>query len=313
MTIADTSGTRLAWVAEVTEGVTPATPSFQNLRFTGETLTGEKQTVTSNEIREDGNIPDVVKVGFMSSGGFDFELSYGTFDALLESALLGTWATNVLKNGRDRHAFSFEKKFENGATDVFRRYLGCMINTTTLTFAAKQIVKGNMTMMGRSYAADNAIISGATYAAANTKKVMNCSSDFASLSLSGISPALQLKTVRLNLNNNLRAQDKIGTDALAGVGLGQHVVTGSIEAYLENKAILDTLDAHTSGALSMTVGSVTGEKYTISIPKLYLTSGDAATPGNNQDVMVNMDFQAVIDTSGSPANNCSIKVTRAVA
>jgi hypothetical protein len=28
--------------------------------------------------------------------------------------------------------------------------------------------------------------------------------------------------------------------------------------------------------------------------------------------MVNMDFQAVIDTSGSPANNCSIKITRAV-
>jgi hypothetical protein len=313
MTIADTSGTRLAWVAEVTEGVTPATPAFQNLRFTGETLKGEKQTVTSNEIRVDGNIPDVVKVGFMANGGFDFELSYGTFDALLESALLGTWATNVLKNGRDRHAFTFEKTFDTGATDVFRRYLGCMINTTTLNFVAKQIVTGNMSMIGRDFAADAAIISGATYASANTKKVMNCSSDFGSLSLVGVSPALQLKSVRLNLNNNLRAQDKIGTDALAGVGLGQHVVTGSIEAYLENKSILDTLDDHLAGSLTMTIGSVTNEKYTISLPKLYLTSGDAATPGNNQDVMVNMDFQAVLDTSGSPANNCSIKITRAVA
>lgn len=313
MSIADTSGTRLAWVTESSEGTTPSNPSFQNLRFTGESLVGEKQTVTSNEIRVDGNVPDVVKVGFMASGGVDFELSYGTFDTLLQSAMCGTWASNVLKNARDRHAFTFEKTFETGATDVFRRYIGCLVNTFSFNFQAKQIVTGNMGLMGRNFLADNAIISGATYAAANTKKVMNCSSDFAALSITGVSPALQLRSVRLNLNNNLRAQDKIGTDALAGVGLGQFTVTGSIEAYLENRAILDVLDDHTPASLLMTVGSVSGEKYTIELPKLYLTSGDAATSGNNQDVMVNMDFQAVYDTSGSPANNCTMKITRAVA
>jgi len=312
MSIADTSGTRLAYVTESTEGTTPSSPSFQNLRFTGESITGEKQTVSSNEIRPDGNVPDVTKVGQMVSGGFDFELTYATFDSLLESALLGTWSSNVLKNGRDRHAFTLEKTFETGSTDVYRRYKGCLINTTTLNFQAKQIVTGNMTLLGRDFSAGAAALSGATYAAANTKAVMNCSSDFAAMTISGVSPALQIRSIRLNLNNNLRAQDKIGSSALAGVGLGQHVVTGSIEAYLENKAVLDLLDNHTSSSLIFTVGSVSGEKYTISLPKLYMTSGDAQTPGNNQDVMVNMDFQAIYDTSGSPANNASIKITRAV-
>lgn len=312
MTIADTSGTRLAFVTESTEGTTPSSPSFNTLRFTGESLVGEKQTVSSNEIRSDGNVPDVTKVGKMVSGGFDFELTYATLDTLLESALLGTWASNVLKNGRDRKSFTFEKTFETGATDVYRRYAGCLINTTTLNFQAKQIVTGNMSLIGRSYSAAAAALSGATYAAANTKAVMNCSSDFASLTIGSVSPALQVRSIRLNLNNNLRAQDKIGSDNLAGVGLGQHVVTGSIEAYLENKAVLDLLDNHTSSSLSFTVGSVSGEKYTINLPKLYMTAGDAQTPGNNQDVMVNMDFQAIYDTSGSPANNCSIKITRAV-
>ena len=82
MAFADGSGTRLAYIAEATEGTTPATPAFTTLRMTGESLIGEKQTVVSNEIRADGNIPDVTKVGQQVSGGFDFEMAYATLDDL---------------------------------------------------------------------------------------------------------------------------------------------------------------------------------------------------------------------------------------
>lgn len=313
MAFADTSGTRLAFVTESTEGTTPASPSFTNLRFTGENLIGEKQTVTSQEIRDDGNVPDVTRVGGQVSGGFNFELTYATFDSILESVMCGTWATNVLVNGRDRKAFTFEKTFETGATDVYRRYAGCLVGSINLDIVAQQIVTGQATVMGRSYSAASAALSGATYAASNTKKVMNAAADFASLTIGSVSPALRVRRIQLAMTNNLRAQTEIGTDGLAGIGLGQFVVTGSVEAYLENKAILDLLDNHTSSSMTFTVGSVTAEKYTVSLPKLYMTAGDAVTPGNNQDVMVNMQFQAIYDNSGSPANDHTMKITRAVA
>src|SRR3546814_2781732 len=60
---------------------------------------------------------------------------------------------------------------------VYRRYKGLLVNTTTLNFQAKQIVTGNMTVMGRDFSAGAAALSGATYAAANTKSVMNRSEE----------------------------------------------------------------------------------------------------------------------------------------
>jgi len=314
MAFADGSGTRLAHITEVTEGTTPSTPAFNELRFTGETLVGEKQTVVSEEIRPDGNVADVTKVGFQAAGGISFEMSYSTFDDLLESVLTGTWATDTLVNARDRKSFTLEKTFETGGTDVFRRYLGCIIGSLSLDITAKQIIKGQMSVLGRSYDAANAIIAGATYVPANTLSVMNAAADFASLDIGGTSPEITIKRLQLDITNNLRAQDKVGTDALAGIGLGQVVVTGVIDAYVEDIQILDLIDDHTASSLIFTIGSVTNEKYTFDIPKLYLIAGDALTPGNNQDVMISMNFQGVYSNLGpSPLDDHTIDITRNVA
>jgi hypothetical protein len=281
--------------------------------MTGESLTGEKQTVVSNEIRSDGNIPDVVKVGHQVSGGFGFEMAYSTLDDLLESCFCGTWATNVLVNGRDRHSFTFEKTFETGATDVYRRYLGCLVGTLSLDITAKQIVTGNGTVLGRSFASDTAIIAGATYGAAGTQAVMEAASGFASLDFGGVSPEMTIKGLTINISNNLRAQDQVGSANLAGIGLGQVDVNGTISAYLEDTQVLALLDAHTASSLSFTIGTVSTEKYTFNVPKLYFTSGDALTSGNNTDVMIDMNWQAVYSNLGSPADDHAIKITRAVA
>ncbi|MDH3579976.1 MAG: phage tail tube protein [Hyphomicrobiales bacterium] len=313
MAFADGSGTRLAYIAEVTEGTTPATPAFQNLRFTGETLTGEKQTVISDEIRPDGNIPDIVKVGHQVSGGFGFEMSYSTFDDHLESLLCGTWAADVLTNARDRHAFTFEKTFETGATDVYRRYVGCLIGGMNLDITAKQIVTGNATVLGRTFASDTAIIAGATYTTAGTEAVMEAASGFAALDFGGVSPEMTIKGMTINITNNLRPQDQVGSDDLAGIGLGQVDVSGTMSAYLEDTQVLGLLDNHTASSLSFTIGTITNEKYTFRIPKLYFSSGDALTPGNNTDVMIDMNWQAVYSNLGSPADDFAIEITRAVA
>lgn len=312
MAKADASGTRLAYVVESTEGTTPTTPSFTNLRFTSENLARDKQTVSSNEIRADGNVPDVTEVGYMAQGGFNFELTYGTFDAMFESLLLGTWSSDVLVNGRARKSFTLEKTFEAGGTDVYRRYTGCLIGSMNLDITAKQIITGQATVMGRAVSSGSAIISGATYAAANTNPVLNASSHFASLDL-GFSPMATVQRIQLNITNNLRGQDELGTSGLSGIGLGQVVVTGTVTAYLEDAQLLNALDNHTSKSLAFTVGASSGLKYTVELPKLYLLNGDAMTPGNNQDVMVDMQFQAIYDNSGSPANDHTIKITRAVA
>lgn len=96
---ANASDTRLSLVPEAVWGTTPTTPAFQNIRFTGENLQPNKETVRSQEIRPDRNVIDEIMVGRSVSGNMDFELSFGTFDDLLESLFHAEWDDDVLING----------------------------------------------------------------------------------------------------------------------------------------------------------------------------------------------------------------------
>jgi hypothetical protein len=87
MSFATTNQTGLYIVEEATWGVTPATPVLQELRLTGEGINYEIENVTSDELRSDRMVSDTVQVGQTTSGNVDFELSYGTYDSLMESAV----------------------------------------------------------------------------------------------------------------------------------------------------------------------------------------------------------------------------------
>lgn len=74
---------------------TLATGTFQELRFTGESFSYNITNVTSGEIRDDRQITDLVQTGSETSGGFNFEMSYDTFNSFLEGALWDDWSTDL--------------------------------------------------------------------------------------------------------------------------------------------------------------------------------------------------------------------------
>lgn len=314
MSFADSSSTRLAFLAETTENQIPATPSWQNLRYTSDSLNYQKQTVVSEEIRSDRNVPDMIDVGFGVGGDIGFELSYGTLDDLLESVMFNTWASDVLKNGITPKTLAFERTLETGATDQYLRYTGLQVGMLSLSMTARERITGSMSLVGRGHSKASAALSGATYADANTKAIMAASADIGSISISGVSPSPTLMSAEIQIENNLREQIAIGNRGPVGIGAGRCLVTGSFEAYFENLALYNAFYDHDDVGISLTLGSVSGEKYTINLPKTKLTEVEPIAAGaNDQDIMANFNFQAIYDTSGSPANNASIIITRAVA
>lgn len=74
--------------------VSPIT-DLTEVRFTGESLTHDQTTITSNEIRSDAQVTDHVRVGVGASGDVNFELSYGTFDRFFEGAMRNDWTAEV--------------------------------------------------------------------------------------------------------------------------------------------------------------------------------------------------------------------------
>lgn len=92
MAIASADRVRLAYVVESIPGTTPTTPALQIVRLTGESLDVTRENIVSSELRADRNVMDLIQVGGGAGGGMEFELSYGTYDDLLASALQSSWS-----------------------------------------------------------------------------------------------------------------------------------------------------------------------------------------------------------------------------
>lgn len=306
MPIANGSERRVASIAEVTYGTTPATPTFLVKRITGGGLRNNKQTGVSDEIRADRNVSDEFMLGITGSGAYDAELSYGSHDDWIEAMLGGTWTTNVLKNGVIQRSFTIEETYELGTTDMFSRFTGCSPNSMSLSLEAGAKASMSFDWMAQKETTAAAAIASSTYTAANTKDIMTASRSVASLTILGSS--YKVSSLNLEVNNNLRERPVIGSLYSEQFGQGRCEVTGSFEVYLEAATLYDSMLAHGSGALSFTIGDTTAEKYTFSLPKIRLLDGEKNAGGNNDDVMMTIPFRALFDTSAA----CSIQITRAV-
>lgn len=91
--MADANYASIGFIKETTWGVTPTTPRLKALRITGEDLKHEKETIQSQEVRSDRQVADLVEVGVQAAGGFEFELSYGSFTPFLTAALFAAATT----------------------------------------------------------------------------------------------------------------------------------------------------------------------------------------------------------------------------
>jgi hypothetical protein len=277
MPFASGSGVRVAAIAESVFGTTPTTPAFQTLRTTSGGLRTQKSTGTSNERQADRNVRDEFELGQDVNGSYDFELTYGTFDTILEAALFGTWTDDVLVNGVTPKSLTIEETYELGATDSFRRFTGCMINTMSLAIGSRAAVTGSFSVMGKQETLATAIVTGATYADPSETPVSTASANVASLVVGDLSPQPVVRSLQLQISNNLRTRPAVGTKFSAEFGAGRFDVTGTIEAYFQSNALYAEVLAHGLADLSATRRATSISSISRSCASVMATSLPAAT------------------------------------
>jgi hypothetical protein len=100
--MSDANRFALAVVEEVTPGTTPPTPAWEALRITGApSLEFAPTTVSSEEIRPDRNIPDLILTDAEAGGEVSAELSFGAQDTILEGAMYSAWTERNNRQGAD--------------------------------------------------------------------------------------------------------------------------------------------------------------------------------------------------------------------
>lgn len=307
---ASTNEVRLAMIAETAWGTTPTSPTFDTVRLTSESLQPNKETVDSSEIRADRNLSETMMVGQGAEGSIDFEWSYGTFDDLLAAALFSNWSTDELVNGVTPTSFTIERTTPVGAGNSYDRFLGMIPNTLSLSVTARQIVTGSAAFIGRQMEVDNTIIVGATYNDATQARIMTAATSVGLLSVGGLSPTPRIRSLTLEINNNLRTQDEIGNLYNAGVAPGDFLVSGTLEAYFTSGSLAQAYLDHDDVSLEFTLGEDSGSRYRILVPTVKLT-GDLGknASGKDADVVLSLSWQANLDRT-SPGIGGTLLVER---
>lgn len=101
---------------ESSYGVAPS-GNWDVMRFTSESLAHEQGTTTSQEIRSDRQIADLVRNSIRAAGDLAIEASYDAYDELLEEALFQTWSAAITDTDTDYSMSDSDNSLNRAAGD----------------------------------------------------------------------------------------------------------------------------------------------------------------------------------------------------
>lgn len=297
MTIASGSNVQVAFVAETVQGTTPATPVFQILPVSTESVILSRDTLESEALRADRQIPDVINGNKQVGGDVAGEVRYGAFDDFLEAALGGTWdtdqpitGTDQLKAGVLRRFFTLER-FHADNGDYFRN-TGIEMSGFTLDRAANALTTLSFNVLGLAQASDTSAIAGSTYTPAVSTAPMDGFTG--TFTINSLTDAC-ITTASLTLDNGNEALFCIGSDTALDQAQGKSRVTGSLSIYFENLTTYNEFNAGTYLDLEIAMTDGAGNEYKFILPKFKYTSADTSVPGS-EPLIFTYDIAAVLDT-----------------
>lgn len=294
----------LRYVEEVVYGTTPASPAFKTLRHNGATLALNKETLQSEELRDDRMIADVRHGAFSVGGEIPFELSFGSFDDWLAAALCGDWVGNDLKAGVGRKSFTVERYFGDmlAADKPYHRFTGVEVNSLQLQVNSNAMVTGTFSVLGQGMSLGAAIIAGATYAPAPGTSPVD--SFTGTLLENGVAIAV-VTEIQLSVENGLETRYVVGSKETLRPSIARSNVSGNVTAFFENSTLLEKFINETESAMSFTLPDGAGNSLTFFLPRIKYMGGAPDVSGEGP-VTLSMPFQALYDAT----ENTNLVITR---
>ena len=301
-TFAQGSRSSLSYIVESTFGTTPA-GNFTNLPFSTHSLNLSKERVQGNDIQQD-RMPRVDRHGNRQAGGdIAVDLRDGDYDDFLESAMLNTFSTNVLKVGTTPKFMSIEDYAAD--VDQARLFTGMTVSSMGISLAPNQMVTTTFTMVGKD------MTIGATEktqdAASGAAPFDAYSGDLSIGNVGSLSASAIVTAVDFTLDNAFAPTFVIGDDSAPAILSGRATVEGTFTAYFEDAALINRFLDETESALQVSVNDPTGSnEYTFLFPRIKINSADAAV-GGPESRMVECSFVSLYDTTEAT----NLKITRA--
>jgi len=295
------SRSSLSYIVETTFGTTPA-GNFTNLPFSTHSLNLTKDRVAGNDIQAD-RMPRVDRHGNRQTGGdIAADLRKSDYDDFLESAMLDTWATDVLKVGTTPKYFSIEDYAAD--IDQARVFTGCTVSTMAISIAPNQMVTTTFGMVGKDMSIGT---TEKTQDDASGNSPFDAYSGDLAIGNVGASSSVAIVTsIDFNLNNSFAPTFVVGDDSAPCLEVGRAEIEGTITAYFEDASLINRFINETETELSVSVDDPTGSNtYTFLFPRVKINSADVGVDGPNSRI-INMSFVALYDST----EETNLKITR---
>lgn len=211
--------------------------------------------------------------------------------------------------GTTKNSFSMEKAFTDLTTKAIV-YRGMIASSMSLDVAFGSLISGSFSFSGNDYETVNAgvdfITDGRTLDAPATTNTLNGSVDMPFIASAGTGALstsdLKLQSVNISMDNNLSAQNVIGSIAPEDYSAGTAQIEISLTAYLRDDAwnILGKKLTQEAFALGFVVQNA-GGYYGFFMPSVQVSFDDPASGGQNQDITLDMSGQAKVGSNGESA------------
>lgn len=312
MALATGASHSLRYKKEVTYGTDPG-GNYTVLRHTGTTLGLSKDALESEELRADRQVAHYRHGTKNVSGDINFELSYGTYDELLEGVMCATFATDVdedgsalsgtdtLEPGTSLQSFTFERYHAD--IDQAIKMTGCQISSMSLSIAPNSMVTGAFSILGKDLTIS--ATQNASPVAANSNQPFD---GFSGTITEGGSSIAIITALELNIDNGLEATYVVGSETTLQSPLGKSMVTGSITAYFQDATLINKFVNETASSLKFELVDQDSNKYIFEMPKIKYNSGNPEVGGPGQ-ITTTLEFIALYE-GDSPASGSQLSIKR---
>lgn len=212
-------------------------------------------------------------------------------------------ATARLTNGTTLSSFTIERQIAEASPAQVFAFRGMYGSKFSTQFASRSLTEATFTFLGKDSLRKN----GSTYmpgtiAQSQTYDIQNGVTGVGNIWEGGAPLAnTVIKSISLDIDSGLRAQDALGVLGLAGVGIGTFVVSGSLEVYFADGAMYDKFlnDVYTS--LTFSTKDAANNGYVIQLPRVQLSNGKIQAGSKNSDLMATFDYTAFADKGAANA------------
>jgi hypothetical protein len=219
----------------------------------------------------------------------------------VEGALTGAKISGSrLMNGTTLQPFTIEKQ----SLDInqFQTFRGMNVSKFSTSFASKALTEGTFTFLGKDMLRNVVTQLPGAPVASNTYDIQNGVKGIGQLWEGGAPiTSTSIKSLSLDVDSGLRAQDAAGSLGLVGIGIGTFMVKGTLTVYFANGSLYDKFLADQYTSLIVSTQDSASNGYVLTLPRVMLTTGKVVAGSKDTDVMAVFDYVAYADMQNANA------------